>query len=124
MEKASYNVPEAVWEYEVSGKLVLVHWFSYRKKDRARTTIGERRSPSPLEKIYPDHWLAEYTSELLNVLHVLGRLVQLEEQQADLLDRICKGPIITADTLRAAGGFDAKGSGKGGKADDRQQAML
>lgn len=118
------NVPEAVWEYEVSGKLVLVHWFSYRKKDRARTTIGERRSPSPLEKIYPDHWLAEYTSELLNVLHVLGRLVQLEEQQADLLDRICKGPIITADTLRAAGGFDAKGSGKGGKADDRQQAML
>ena len=118
------NVPQAVWEYEVSGKQVLIHWFSYRKKDRTRTTIGDRRAPSPLENIFPDHWLAEYTSELLNVLHVLGRLVQLEKKQADLLNRICKGPIISADTLRAAGAFDAKGSGKGGKADDRQDALL
>ncbi|MEM9670798.1 MAG: type ISP restriction/modification enzyme [Pseudomonadota bacterium] len=118
------NVPKAVWEYEVSGKQVLIHWFSYRKKDRTRTTIGERRAPSPLEEIYPDHWLAEYTSELLNVLHVLGRLVLLEDRQADLLTRICDGPIITADALQAAGAFDAKSSGKGGKADDRQDSLL
>ncbi len=118
------NVPRAVWEYEVSGKQVLVHWFSYRKKDRTRTTIGERRQPSPLESIHPDRWLAEYTSELLNVLHVLGRLVALEAQQADLLQRICDGPMITVDALQAAGAFDVKGSGKGGKADDRQDSLI
>ena len=67
------NVPPQVWQYEVSGKQVLVHWFSYRKKDRTRLVIGERRPPSPLEKIQPDRWLAEYTTELLNVLYVLGR---------------------------------------------------
>ena len=100
------NVPPEVWQYEVSGKQVLVHWFSYRKQDRTRAVIGERRPPSPLEKIQPDGWLAEYTTELLNVLHVLGRLVALESRQADLLTRICAGPLISADTLRTAGAFD------------------
>ncbi|MGB3313622.1 MAG: type ISP restriction/modification enzyme, partial [Albidovulum sp.] len=118
------NVSQRVWEYEVSGKQVLLHWFSYRKKDRTRTTIGERRPPSPLEAIFPDHWLAEYTSELLNVLHVLGRLVALEDRQANLLQHICDGPIITVDALQAVGAFDAKGSGKGGKADDRQDSLI
>ncbi len=118
------NVPPEVWQYEVSGKQVLVHWFSYRKKDRTRTVIGERRPPSPLEKIQSDRWLAEYTTELLNVLHVLGRLVALEPRQADLLTRICNGPLISADTLRTAGAFDVKRKGKGGNADARQRSLL
>ena len=122
------NVPPEVWQYEVSGKQVLVHWFSYRKKDRTRAVIGEKRPPSPLEKIQPDRWLAEYTAELLNVLHVLGRLVPLEDRQADLLTRICDGPLISADTLRTAGVFDVKrkgkGKGKGGEADARQPSFL
>lgn len=57
---------------------------------------GDRRPPSPLGEIQPDHWLPEYTSELLNVLNVLGRLVQLEPNQADLLKRVCDGPLIPA----------------------------
>jgi hypothetical protein len=48
-------VPEAVWEYEVSGKQVLRQWFSYRKKNRERPQIGDRRPPSPLGDIQPDH---------------------------------------------------------------------
>ena len=72
------NVSPQVWNYEVSGKHVLRQWFSYRKANRDRPIIGDRRPPSPLGDIRPDHWLAEYTSELLNVLHVLGRLVELE----------------------------------------------
>ena len=44
-------------------------------------------------------WLAEYTTELLNVLNVLGRLVALEPAQADLLERICAGPTVTAAML-------------------------
>jgi hypothetical protein len=37
---------------------------------------------------------------LLNVLNVLGRLVALEPTQADLLERICAGPILTEGALR------------------------
>ena len=118
------NVPLEVWQYEVSGKQVLAHWFSYRKKDRTRPVIGERRLPSPLETIQPDRWLAEYTTELLNVLHVLGRLVALEPRQADLLTRICASPLISADTLRDAGAFDVARRGRGGGADARQEALL
>lgn len=93
------NVPPAVWAYEVSGKNVLRQWFSYRKKNRERPLIGDKRKPSPLGDIQPDHWLPEYTSELINVLNVLGMLVKLEPKQADLLTRICDGPLIPASKL-------------------------
>jgi hypothetical protein len=72
------NVPPEVWNYEVSGKRVLTQWFSYRKRNRDRPIIGDRRPASKLSEIQPDHWLAEYTTELLHVLHVLGGLVELE----------------------------------------------
>ncbi len=88
------NVPPAVWRYEVSGKQVLTQWFSYRKKNRERPIIGDRRPPSKLGDIQPDRWLAEYTTELLNVLHVLALLVELEPAQATLLEKICAGPLL------------------------------
>lgn len=90
------NVPLAVWAYEVSGKQVLRQWFSYRKKNRERPQIGDKRPPSPLGNIQPDHWLPEYTSELLNVLNVLGLLIELGPKQANLLENICDGPLIPA----------------------------
>jgi hypothetical protein len=88
------NVPPAVWNYEVSGKRVLTQWFSYRKKNRERPIIGDRRPPSKLGDIQPDHWLAEYTTELLNVLHVLALLLEKEPDQAQLLEAICAGPTL------------------------------
>jgi hypothetical protein len=88
------RVPPAVWRYEVSGKRVLTQWFSYRKKDRERPLMGDRRPPSKLGEIQPDHWLAEYTAELLNVLHVLALLVELEPEQAKLLEAICDGRTL------------------------------
>src|SRR5439155_4250305 len=42
------NVEPAVWNYEVSGKQVLLSWFSYRKAHRERAIMGDRRPPSPL----------------------------------------------------------------------------
>ena len=90
------NVTPAMWAYEVSGKNVLRQWFSYRKKNRERPQIGDKRESSPLQKIQTDHWLSEYTSELLNVLNVLGLLIDLEPKQADLLARIVDGPLIPA----------------------------
>ncbi|MGL4440127.1 MAG: type ISP restriction/modification enzyme [Bosea sp. (in: a-proteobacteria)] len=90
------NVPQGVWDYEVSGKNVLRQWFSYRRRDRTRPIIGDRRPPSPLDKIQPDHWLDDYTTDLMNLLHVLGRLVALEPAQADLLERICAAPLLAS----------------------------
>lgn len=94
------NVTRAMWNYEVSGKRVLWNWFSYRKRDRSRPIIGDRRPPSPLDKIQPDHWLPEYTTDLLNLLRVLGRLIALEPNQADLLARICEGPLVHAADIQ------------------------
>jgi hypothetical protein len=97
------NVTPEMWAYEVSGKQVLWHWFSYRRRDRSRPIIGDRRPPSPLDGIQPDSWLPEYTTDLLDLLHVLGRLIALEPAQAGLLSRICASPLRSADELRSAG---------------------
>lgn len=96
------HVTPAMWKYEVSGKQVLKQWFSYRKANRERPIIGDRRQPSRLGDIQPDHWLAEYTTELINVLHILGRLIEIEQVQAELLERICTTATISLDELRTA----------------------
>ena len=97
------NVPPEVWAYEVSGMKVLHQWFSYRKRDRKRPIIGDRRPPSPLGDIQPDHWPHEYTTDLMDLLNVLGRLVALEPQQAELLEEILSGRLLDHATLTAAG---------------------
>jgi len=118
------NVPPAVWQYEISGKQVLLQWFSYRKKDRARPIMGDRRAPSPLGNIQPNHWLPEYTTELLNVLNVLAMLVELEPKQAELLDRICAGPLISEDELKTAGAFTTEAAPKRRKPKTEKSAAL
>ncbi|MEX0715819.1 MAG: type ISP restriction/modification enzyme [Planctomycetaceae bacterium] len=105
------NVPPEVWAYEVSGKQVLRQWFSYRRANRERPIVGTRRKPSPLGDIQPDHWLAEYTTELIDLLHVLGRLVELEPKQAQLLERICAGELIPAEELEPTRGGSSGGRG-------------
>lgn len=97
------NVSPEVWAYQVSGKHVLSQWFSYRKANRERPIIGDRRPPSPLGEIQPNHWLAEYTTELIDVLNVLGLLIEQEPIQAKLLDQVCSGETISAEELEAAG---------------------
>jgi hypothetical protein len=118
------NVLPAAWEYEVSGKQVLVQWFSYRKKRRERPIIGDRRQPSPLGEIQPDHWLPEYTTELLNVLNVLTMLVELEPQQAELLGRICGGALISEGDLETAGAFAVEATVKPRKLKTQKSGAL
>ena len=65
----------------MSGKQVLWQWFNYRKRDRTKPVIGDRR-PSPLDAIQPDGWLNEYKVDLTNLPHVLGRLVALKNRRA------------------------------------------
>ena len=59
----------------------------------ASPIIGDRRPPSPLDNIQPEGWLPEYTTDLLDLLNVLGRLIALHPAQAALLERICDGPL-------------------------------
>ena len=67
--------------------------------------MGDRRPPSPLGAIQPEGWLPEYTTELLNVLNVLGLLVEPKPAQAALLGRICDAGSFDASALLAAGAF-------------------
>jgi hypothetical protein len=97
------NVTPEMWTYVVSGKHVIWEWFSDRQRDRSKPIIGDKRPPSPLDGIQPDGWLAEYTTDLLDLLNVLGRLIALEPAQADLLARICEGHLITQEELEKAG---------------------
>jgi len=86
--------------------------------------MGDSRRPSPLGDIQPDHWLPEYTTELLNVLNVLAMLVELEPQQSELLDRICAGPLVTEDELKAAGALEVKAAPKHRKPKGEKGAAL
>ena len=97
------GVSPRIWGYEVSGKAVLKQWFSYRGANRERPIIGDRRPSSMLGEIQPESWPAEYTSELINLLHVIGRLIEIEPAQSQLLDRIARGATIGARELREAG---------------------
>lgn len=92
------NVGPEVWAYEVSGKTVLKQWFGYRRLDRSKPPMGDRRPPSPLGEIQPETWPAEYTTELIRLLHVLTLLVRLEPAQADLLQRIVDSPNLEMQT--------------------------
>lgn len=120
------NVSEAVWEYEVSGKNVLRQWFSYRRRDRSRPLIGDKRPPSPLDSIQPDNWLPQYTTDLINLLNVLGWLVKLEPKQKELVDRILEGKLLDRDILEAAGALTGPPKTKGSKkaADSRQASLI
>ena len=115
----------AVWAYEVSGKQVLPQWFGYRRKDRSKPPMGDKRPPSPLGEIQPSIWPAEYTTDLLDLLNVLGLLVTLEPQAADLLTRLCAGPLLSDSALRAAGVLVASDATVSrGRADKEQNGEL
>jgi len=118
------NVQVEVWNYEVSGKKVLPQWFSYRKANRERPIMGDRRKPSPLGDIQPAGWLPEYTTEIINVLNVLGLLVDLEPLQAAMLDRICGGALITTAELLEAKAFDGEAKTRSSKNDNGTASLF
>ncbi|MDY0167524.1 MAG: hypothetical protein RBS80_13335 [Thermoguttaceae bacterium] len=62
------RVPPAVWQHASSAKHVLRQGFSYRQKDRSRPIMGDRRPPSKLGEVQPDYSLAEYTTDLIDLL--------------------------------------------------------
>jgi len=88
--------PEVI-QYTVGGRNIFKAWFDYRKKDP-----GGRRV-SPLDRLYPTAWDPDWTTEAIDLLTVLTRLVELEPAQADLLARVVAGGMLSMDDLRQAG---------------------
>jgi Predicted helicase len=90
-------VRHEVWEYAVGGKNIIKSWFNYRRKDP-----GGRRT-SPLDHIHPTTWDPDWTTEAIDLLTVLTRLVELEPDQDELLRRVLSGPLLSMDDLRIKG---------------------
>ncbi len=88
--------PEVI-AYTVGGRNVLKSWFDYRKKEP-----GGRRV-SPLDHIYPTEWDPDWTTEAIDLLPVLTRLVALEPPQANVLSRVLAGDLLSLNDLLAAG---------------------
>lgn len=89
------SVTAEMWAYEVSGYRVVKRWFDRRKRD------PDGRRSSALDDIVATRWPAAWTTELVDLLHVVALLVAHEPQQATLLDEVLAGPQITTADLRA-----------------------
>jgi len=90
-------VKPAVLEYTVGGRNVFKSWFDYRKKEP-----GGRRV-SPLDHIYPTEWDPDWTTEAIDLLTVLTRLIGLEPALANVLARVLAGDLLAMNDLGAAG---------------------
>jgi len=49
----------------------------------------------------------QFTTELIDLLHVLTLVRDTEDEQSDLIERILGGPLLSAADLEAAGVFPA-----------------
>jgi hypothetical protein len=92
-------VSNAIWDYEVSGRRIIEKWFSYR----SGRPVGRRGSP--LDDIMPRSWAPLYTTELLELINVLGRCIALHRQQRDLLNDVWRSPTIGVPELVISGIF-------------------
>lgn len=94
-------VPFAVWDYQVAGMRVVRHWFRYR------TGEPTGRFPTALDAIPLGRWDDAMIKELLNLLNILGILIELAPTQEAVLDQIRRGPRISVDELIASAAIPA-----------------
>ena len=91
-------VSPEVWGYQVSGRQVVEQWFSFRQRSNAH-----QKRTSPLDDVRIKQWTYHLDRDLLDLLNVIARLVDLEPAQDDLLRDICAGPLVSMDELSKAG---------------------
>jgi hypothetical protein len=83
--------------------------YAIRRQERGQV-LGELpkaepggKKTSPLDDVHTGVWDLGWTTELIDLLTVLTRLVALEPAQADLLARVVAGPVLTTGELLDAG---------------------
>ncbi|APV43840.1 hypothetical protein Dform_00485 [Dehalogenimonas formicexedens] len=86
-------VSKKVWEFEVSGLRPVKSWLGYRMFEPAG------RTSSPLDKIRPCEWPAEFTEELLELLWVLEHTVNMSSDLAEFLEAVIQGGVFLAADL-------------------------
>ncbi len=87
-------VTPRMWGYDVAGANILRKWFSYRKANP-----GGKRT-SPLDAIHLAAWPREWITEFNEPLTALRRITDLGPAQADLLDRVLAGPLLSRRCVR------------------------
>ncbi|MDI5966300.1 DNA methyltransferase [Streptomyces sp. SL13] len=88
-------VPRGAWDFRADGVRVLDAWFA------ARTGVP---APGTLDAVgVPAAWPPEWTSQLLELITVLGLLAALAPRRRALADRLAAGPRIGTADLRTAG---------------------
>lgn len=90
-------VSKAVWDYSIDDKAVVRAWFNYRK------AIPTGRRTSDLDEINATAWPAEWNGELIDLLTVIARLVELHSGQEELLADILAGAVASRADLASAG---------------------
>ena len=86
-------VTPEVWNFEVSGLMVVQSWLGYRMKKRAG------KKSSPLDDIRPERWMARMSEEFLELLWVLEETLAMEPELEQVLDRVVSGPCFRASDL-------------------------
>lgn len=86
-------VAAEIWNFEVSGLMIVQSWLGYRMKKRAG------RKSSPLDDIRPERWSARMSEEFLELLWVLEETLAMEPELEQALDRVVSGPCFLASEL-------------------------
>ena len=86
-------VTPEVWKFSVSGLEVVRSWLAYRMLG------GAGRTSSALDKIRPETWTAQLTTELLHLLWVLEKTVASWPSLAEQLAAIVSGPLFPESEL-------------------------
>lgn len=86
-------VSSEIFKFEVSGLKVVQSWLKYRMKK------GSGKKSSPLDDIRPERWTSQFTTEMLELLWVLGETVAGYPEQAKLLKAVTDGDCFRADEL-------------------------
>lgn len=84
-----------MWEFDVSGLKVVQSWLGYRLKKR------KGRASSDLDRIIPEEWGSEFTTEFLDLVTLIANTLEAYPEQERLLDMVVEGPKLDANELSA-----------------------
>jgi hypothetical protein len=87
------DVAPEVYGFEVSGFFPVKSWLGFRQKNR------RGRKSSPLDGIVPSKWTPDLGRELLELLWILEKTLEIYPKQKGLLQKVLKGPLFTVNQL-------------------------